>query len=68
MLRQSFYSVASHFQHPSKIMQRRSFIIRAAAVAALTIAGPGTLLGGKNKNEQFSEMGQDIPAERQSRT
>lgn len=61
MLRQSFYSVASHFQHPSKIMQRRSFIIRAAAVAALTIAGPVRSSEGKTKMNNLVKWDKTFP-------
>ena len=61
MLRQSFYSVASHFQHPSKIMQRRSFIIRAAAVAALTIAGPVRSSEGKKKMNNLVKWDKTFP-------
>ena len=38
MLKQSFYSVPTRFQRQSKIMQRRSFIIGAATLTALTVA------------------------------
>lgn len=68
MLKQSFYSVPTRFQRQSKIMQRRSFIIGAATLTALTVAGPVCSLEGKNKDEQFREMGQNVPAGRQGRT
>ena len=49
MLKQSFYSVPTRFQRQSKIMQRRSFIIGAATLTALTVAGPVRSSEGKTK-------------------
>lgn len=61
MLMQSFYPVPSHFQHPSKIMQRRSFIMGAAALTALTIAGPVRSSEGKTKMNNLEKWDKTFP-------
>lgn len=68
MLKQSFYSVPTRFQRQSKIMQKKIFHYRSCNTYRFNRCGACTLLGGKNKDEQFREMGQNVPAGRQGRT
>lgn len=61
MLKQSFYSVPTRFQRQSKIMQRRSFIIGAATLTALTVAGPVRSLEGKTKMNNLEKWDKTFP-------
>ena len=61
MLKQSFYSVPTRFQRQSKIMQRRSFIIGAATLTALTVAGPVRSSEGKTKMNNLEKWDKTFP-------
>ena len=61
MLKQSFYSVPTRFQRQSKIMQRRSFIIGAATLTALTVAGPVRSSEGKTKMNNLVKWDKTFP-------
>ena len=61
MLKQSFYSVPTRFQRQSKIMQRRSFIIGAATLTALTVAEPVRSSEGKTKMNNLEKWDKTFP-------
>lgn len=61
MLKQSFYSVPTRFQRQSKIMQRRSFIIGAATLTALTVAGPVRSSEGETKMNNLEKWDKTFP-------
>ena len=61
MLKHCFYSVPTRFQRQSKIMQRRSFIIGAATLTALTVAEPVRSSEGKTKMNNLEKWDKTFP-------